>query len=415
MLTGGKGWALAALLAMAAAWTPALQVVVNGTVTPMLALVRNGTVLVGGAALAKALGGSVTGTVKAVKVNGKVVPLTAVLQQQVLLVDAAALATALGATAVWDAKGNVLTVTRPGAVRAPSDKAEFDAIYRLGKIDPIDFTLRGAEFTLARVAFGETAIIPRADEKLLVLRYTLRNPQKIERLANSATLHFTVVDAAGQLHGYEELAGVAGTRAALDLFLRPGQTVEAYTVIRTTAKGITPKLIVEPEDGAVLRFDLRGKVPALGVPFLDPADAGGASVRPLILVAPGVAVPTGAFDVQLDDVAFTLKPLLDDEPVPAGKRFAVFTLNVKNMLPTPAPLHRGTFAFTLDTAEGRIIPWNQQLLFGAKGSERINQEVAPGQALAVRVFFPLGAEEAAQTLRVTEGERGHPYAFTTTE
>jgi hypothetical protein len=118
---------------------------------------------------------------------------------------------------------------------------------------------------------------PSAEEKLLVLRYTIHNPNKTERRYYWSTVGFTAVDAMNQNREFVQNAGSRETGEALNVNLKPAQKVEAYTVIKVPAKGVVPKLIVKPESGGVIRYDLRGVAKPLTAPFADPADKTGAT------------------------------------------------------------------------------------------------------------------------------------------
>ncbi len=348
-----------------------------------------------------------------VVINGKTVPMTALVQHGKLLVDAAALAKALGATVTWDPKTKRLAITAGGpaasAVQLPGDTAEFNITYKIGAASPLHFNLARAEYTVSRVRFGDSWVAPAAGEKLLVLHYSVLNPQPVETNVDWTCFNFTVVDASDQNHEFVRQVALEGNRNTLDQYLKPAQRVEAYTVIKVPARGVIPKLIVEPTDGKVLRYDLRGRVKPLAAPFADPADPSGASARAEVPAAANTAYPLAAFDVQLMGAAYTAQALGADAPA-AGSRFLVATLRLTNALPVAAPLSGSALAFSLRTAAGQTVPWNQVLLL-AKAAEPLAAVLQPDEAVDVRVFFDVPADDPAATLRLTEQPDSRAYVF----
>lgn len=66
-----------------------------------------------------------------------------------------------------------------GTTQLAGDVGVIGKAFTIGKNEnAINFTLTSAEFSVSRVTVGEDVYTPKADEKLLVLRYTVHNPQK---------------------------------------------------------------------------------------------------------------------------------------------------------------------------------------------------------------------------------------------
>jgi methylase of polypeptide subunit release factors len=75
--------------------------------------------------------------------------------------------------------------------------ATFVAWHTACESNPIDFALRSAEFTISRAWIGNSIYVPAIDEKLLVVYFTLRNPQAADRYVQWGTLRFSAVDSSG--------------------------------------------------------------------------------------------------------------------------------------------------------------------------------------------------------------------------
>jgi hypothetical protein len=65
-----------------------------------------------------------------------------------------------------------------GTTRLSGQDAKLGHTFTVGEQNPLNFTLVGASYTTARVALGSFTVVPRADEKLFVLRFTAHNPTK---------------------------------------------------------------------------------------------------------------------------------------------------------------------------------------------------------------------------------------------
>lgn len=348
-----------------------------------------------------------------VVINGKTVPMSALVQNGKLLVDAVALLKALGIAVTWDPATKKLMVAskdepKVGTVQLPGDQAAFGATYKLGLANPLHFSLVRAEYRAERVWFGDAWVAPTADEKLLVLHYAILNPQPVETNVDWATFNFTVVDANDENHEYAQTAALENNRSKLDQFLKPAQRVEAYTVIRVPAKGVMPKLIVEPTDGKVLRYDLRGHVLPLPEPIADPADTTGATARADVPVGAGVVCPLAAFDAQLLRAAYADN--LGGEQAPDGTIYLVATLRLKNQLPVPTPLAADKLAMSLRTDAGHIMPWNGDL-FPAAAFTPLQVTLQPGEEIDARAVFAMPDGNAARTLRLNELPNSRAYSI----
>ncbi|BDP44033.1 hypothetical protein DAETH_40020 (plasmid) [Deinococcus aetherius] len=65
-----------------------------------------------------------------------------------------------------------------GTTQLDGQQAKPGQTFTLGKASPVNFTLQSAAYTTTRVLLGSTVLVPKVDEKLLVLRFTAHNPKK---------------------------------------------------------------------------------------------------------------------------------------------------------------------------------------------------------------------------------------------
>ena len=280
--------------------------------------------------------------------------------------------------------------------------------YTLGTDNPINFTLNSAEYTLERVNIDTSSYAPNADEKLLLLRYTVHNPNKTERNYYWSTLTFTAVDAMNQNREFEQNVGSHETGEALNVNLKPAQKVEAYTVIKVPAKGVVPKLIVKPESGGVIRYDLRGVAKPLTAPFADPADKTGATALKEIPGQNGQYYPLQNFDIKVLETGYA--DALGETVPEEGQKFFVATISMRNGTKEEQRFYWATFKPTLTDGDGEAAEWPQSL-FRATRNEQAEGTLKPGQEYKARMYFPLPKDVAAKTLTLAEGEESHIYTF----
>jgi hypothetical protein len=296
-----------------------------------------------------------------------------------------------------------------GTTQLPGDFGQLGTTYTIGKAEPINFTLRSAEYSIVPVTIGTNTWVPKADEKLLVLRYTVHNPLPREQSYDWWRIRFTAVDAKDTNHEFIQTVARDGTTEKLSVRLKPAQKIDVYAAILVPGEGVVPKLIVEREKGApVVRYDLRGKATPLPAPAADAADASGATARKEVPARPGAFFTLGVFDARLDEVAYADGPLGRNEPG-KGKRFLTALVTLKNRSNRNERYVWSDFRAELRDADGEKVPCVQTLLKASR-DEATYGDLAPGEEVRVRFLFPLPADVAAKTLRLAEGKQVHGQA-----
>ena len=302
-----------------------------------------------------------------------------------------------------------------GTRQLAGDFGKFGTTYTIGKDAPINFTLRSAEYAVRPFSVDGNAWVPNKDQKVLVLHFTVHNPQPQEENFYWADLRFTAVDAQDKNHEYVQAITREGTRVAVNQNLKPAQKIDLVTAILVPAQGEIPKLIVQREEGApVIRYDLRGKVKGLPEPIADPADATGATARAEVPAKAGAFYPLGEFDLKLDAVAYTDEALLERE-LEAGKRYATVTVTIKNTTSEEHGYYWANFAVELIDADGEKADYTQALVKASR-NEAAQGKLKPGEEGRFRFFFPVPANVEAKTLKVglavsVDGESARTYAF----
>ncbi|GGL88049.1 hypothetical protein GCM10010840_27610 [Deinococcus aerolatus] len=329
------------------------------------------------------------------------------IQRAVGLNAALILSTMLSPTGAANPAPKPATPVVQGTTQLAGGQGTLGKTVTLGKgRAAINFTLNSAEFTLARVTVGTNVYVPKADEKLLILRYTLQNPQKESKDVSWNTLKFTAVDAQDTNHEHDNYVGRDGTSEQLDMTLKPAQKINVYAVMAVPAAGPIPKLIVSAGDEfPVQRYDLRGKVKGLAAALADPKDPSFATAREVQTVANSTYAPLGKFDMKLDAAALSPAAINGQTP-PSGQRYLVATLGLRNGTAKTAEAAEwtfNTFKFQLRNADGEVQVYDDYLLKVAR-DETANGTLKPGEEARFRVYFLLPDNVAGSTLSVSEGE-----------
>lgn len=344
-----------------------------------------------------------TVTVPVLQQNGKsyvdIVALMALLQGKVTIKATPAPAPAPGGA------------SSAGTVQLAGDNGELGKIYSLIKDSPVYFCLKSAAFTVGQVRIGDTLYTPKVNEKLLLLRFTVQNPQKTELYLRGDSLRLTAVDAMNVNQEGIGVWGDAETQNALGMSLKPAQKIEVYAVVKVPAKGPVPKLMVMPPGdnmGPILRYDLRGKVTPLPEPFADPADPAGVSALDVVPGRLNTAYPCDNLDITVERFSTTQEKLADDEPEEGGQ-FLVVNLLLKNKAPNDLYTRWDTLAPILTSTDGEELRYIGMLL--GTTNRPMGQNLKPGQEMRVRLYFGLPAEVKPQTLQLKENDsRGYSFS-----
>ncbi|MFC4427139.1 DUF4352 domain-containing protein [Deinococcus navajonensis] len=289
----------------------------------------------------------------------------------------------------------VVQGTRP----LDGQNARIGQTFTLGKQSPLNITLLSASYTTTRMGLGTRLVVPKADEKLLVLRFTVQNPNKQDASLALAGLRFTAVDLKDVNHVNESTIVRAGTSEEYRSTLKPAQKVEVAAVVRVPASGVIPKLIVQLGDGPVLRYDLRTQAKGVPAPFADAKDPTGASALADAPAKMNTLYAVGRYDMTLESVAFSTEPMLG-RTAPAGKRYVLATVMMKNTgADADSPSHYSFQPELVDTDGEPVNFW--VLAKGSRPEEAINRSVKPGEEYRVRLVFvaPEGVGLRSLTLR----------------
>jgi hypothetical protein len=344
-------------------------------------------------------------------INGKTISVPTIVQNGKTYLDFGALLKALGSSASFDAKASKLVINvAPGAGAAGTaqlagDNGEFGKVYTLRKHEPLYFSLVRARYTVEQVLVGDRLIAPKADEKLLVLHFSVQNPGKTDLLVRSDSLRIMAIDQMNVNHPCESVWGDAETQQQVGLLLKPAQKLLIYAVIRVPAKGVVPKLMIQSNhdnDGPVLRYDLRGKVEALPAPYADPADATGATALMEVPAELGGMYPCNDYTVAIEKIEYTTGALEGRVPGP-NERYLVATMRVKYVNTFGSALRTDTFRASCLTTDGEELGFKSVLM--ASDDRRVGASVRQGSPeIRMRMYFVVPKGVTLQTMSIFEDQ-----------
>lgn len=303
------------------------------------------------------------------------------------------------------AQANVETVQLAG------DNGVLGKVYSIRKGDPLYFRLKSAEFSTSQLVIGENTIIPKANEKLLVLHFTVQNPGKSESFVRWDSLRFTAVDSVNLNHEAENFWGDEKNHSNVEIKLKPAQKIDAYCGILVPAKGVVPKLIVmssDDNDGPILRYDLRDKVSPLKAPVADPSDSTNATALEKVKAEFNTSYSYANFDINVEKYGY-ISDAIDDNAPDEDNRYMVFTLLAKNKSRENQLLRFDTVDAVLNSTDGESLEYGGMILANANRS--FGKEIAPDGEMQVRIYFNVNKDSTPKTLELREGE-SRAYEFT---
>jgi len=349
-----------------------------------------------------------------VVIDGKVVTVPTIEQNGKAFVDVVALMKLLGGAATFDPATHKVVIDSDGAPSAgqlAGDNGELNKAYSLVKSNPIQFSLLRAEYTTTPITIGDKIYAPKAEEKLLVLHFTVQNMQAATNFIRYDRLHITAVDAMNVNHEAQQGWGDAENHTYVALDLKPKQKLECYAAIIVPAKGVIPKLMIMPwkeGDGPILRYDLRDKVTALPAPIADPADPTGATALENVPGELGKTYPYATFEVAVEQFSY-LDTKLGDTTPPTGGRLLIANLRVKNIAPVDSLLRYDMFRPVVTDADGAEVRYRGMLF--ATSEAKVAQLAKPGSEMRVRICFSVEKGSTPVKLSINEGAKTRNYEY----
>ncbi len=307
-------------------------------------------------------------------------------------------------------------------VQLAGDNGVFGRVYSIGKASPLYIRMKSIEYTTEQVAMGSMMFVPKSDEKLMVLHFTVQNPQKAELFVRGDySFRFTAVD--GQNANHDAKWGWGNEDDPLHptfaMKMKVKQTSNVYACIVVPAQNGVPKLMVLPpgnSDGPVLRYALNpdptapveNKPIPLQAPIADPKDPTGYSALDTVPGVVGAAYPYTDYDITVQGFEYTTGAL-DAGPPPAGGRYLIVTLLVKGDSFGNPMFRFDSIRYTLESTDGEMLKYQNTLL--ATANRSAGKNLKPGEEYTVRAYFTVPKDVTPKTLTMKQGvSRTYEYA-----
>lgn len=304
-----------------------------------------------------------------------------------------------------------------GTKQLSGENAKFGETYTLGKEDPMNITIKSAEYTVDPVRIGDDTYVPNAKEKLLVLHLIYHNPQHNERFVRWDSFKFTVVDAEGNNHDGLMDLGSEETKSNVSINLKPAQKIYVYGVMTVPAKGEMPKLMIKSPDSLVLRYDLKdngkkNKVKGLPVQYADPDDNSGATALENVKASPDTYYPVGVFQFKLSKFETSDSPKIGSTELSDGEKFLIVHFNLKNNSAKTKSYRWDTLVVKLLDSDGVSLGECADVVRNASDAS-YSSHLEPGQELPLRYLFKIPKDSQAKAFSVAMPDGGRVFTYST--
>lgn len=296
-----------------------------------------------------------------------------------------------------------------GTMQLDGEHGRFGETYTIGKRNPWNITVNSAEYSVGHLRVNDRIYTPNADQKMLVIHYTVHNPQKNDANMRYDFLPWTGIDAKNTNWEYIRALGAKGSEESVGMMMKPAQKMDVYTAIMVPAIGPIPKVMVRGGgEDLVLRYYpneiVNGKnispVTGLSAPFADPSDPTGMTALSKVKGTVGEYYPLEDFDIKLDKYSFT-NAKIDNKTPKNGNKYFVLNLTVKNAQPKPYKLRFDWFVPKLTDGDGMSVKWNSNMLGGSR-DVRVDTDMEPGQEIGIRYYFEVPSDLAVKSFSICQ-------------
>lgn len=279
-----------------------------------------------------------------------------------------------------------------GTTQLPGDFGKFGTTYTIGKDLPLNFTLLGAEYSMERFlgddGSGMFGYMPRKDEKLLILKYTVHNPNSRDARLWYGTFNLIGITADDQNINHLNRPSASAGRKYVDLQLKPAQKVAMTAVLRVPAEGELPKLMIqhrfEPK-AAVIRYDLKGKVAKLKEGVSDD----GFTPKPGFEAALDQWIQFPAHDIKVVSFAKVTSPMDALKLDVTNDQWAA-KLTVRGVADQQSRLWYGSLDFSVRTEDGDVLtPKVQDRLLRMSSDQAYDADFPVGEEMSFRLVVDL--------------------------
>lgn len=290
-----------------------------------------------------------------------------------------------------------------GTKQLPGDFGKIGTTYTIGKDLPLNFTMIGLEYKLDRFigdnGSGIEGWMPRKDEKLLVVKYTVQNPNNRDARLWYNTLSLIGITADGENINHLNRPIIGSGKKYQEVQLKPAQKVALTAVLRVPAEGELPKFMVqhryEPQ-AAVIRYDLTGKVAKLKPEFSED----GYTAKESLAGGFGNWMPFSAYDLKVESFQPTTDPIPSLRSEPAHTQW-IAKLTVKGLADQYNRFWYGNLNLTIKTEDGDLLqPRVQDRILRMSTDQPFDGQIPVGEEMSFRLVIDLPNKVQAKEFRL---------------
>ncbi|MBS1720798.1 MAG: hypothetical protein JST35_10160 [Armatimonadetes bacterium] len=294
-----------------------------------------------------------------------------------------------------------------GTKQLPGEFGKFGQTYTIGKEAPLNFTLVSAEYRadrfLAEVTDGVVGWNPMKTEKLLILKYTVQNPNNKDTRLWYNSFNIQAITGDDRVFKLAHSPWVGDAKRYVDMQLKPGQKVSVTCCLRVPSDGETPKLMVQrtyDDSAAVVRYDLRGKVAKLA----DKWSEDGFTPRDSVNLNLGEAWPFPGYDVTLvsAEKSTTILTGSDNYLRPEKDQDQwVLKFRLKGVASNKSRCWYGCWGVQFKTEDDLIDVYTHSKLIRSSSEAYYDGEVPQGEEITVRLICNVPKGTNPSQIRIT--------------
>lgn len=292
-----------------------------------------------------------------------------------------------------------------------------EAVTISAETGPLKLTVDRLELQGDRFRIGDTdSEIPSGTEKLLIIHYTLVNPNSTEVSISGKTVRFTALDAERKPHADIADAITEGDTDIFDGPVKAGEKVSLVKVVHVPSRGPIAALLATPGPAGTteMHVDVSGHVEKLAAPYVDPQDANGFTALPTVAAKIGTTYQVGDCDLTMTDADYSTDPLLNftGEAAPDSEHlYAVFTFEVTCQKQSGVSFGFDDFNPSLNTIDGlQIDPANAPLLNG-KLNLAFESDLQYNDDRHFRVYFIISKHDGMVSLTISAGNGARKFIY----
>lgn len=291
-----------------------------------------------------------------------------------------------------------------GTNQLPGEFGKFGTTYTIGKDSPLNFTLLSAEYRADRFVGTNsvdqlTSFVPNKQQKLLVIKYTVQNPNPTDTRLWYYSFEILAVSGDDQNSKIVNHPWIGENRVYKDVMLKPAQKATLTAAILVPAEGETPKLIVQRTQdpkAAVIRYDLRGKVAKMPAFWSDD----GVTAKPSIPAALDTYYPWQGADFKLIGLSPVSEPVADLGTPKDKSQFAI-RLGFRGVTPVPGRIWYGQIKLYLKLSDGDLVEVNTYgRLMRAGSNDRFDGVVPEGEEMVARLIVDLAPSQKVSQIKI---------------